>query len=241
MTDARVSRAGRARSALAEFLLIVAGVSVALAAESLWSARQDSILEAEYLKQLSSDLEENRLRLLAAVRDEEMIGTAALTALTAIRSGEAVSADSARAWSQERRGLYYSDPRLLTGTFSGLVDSGDLHLIRDPQIRKAVLAYPPQISQDKAEFDRWVDTYIQILKPYRKVALEADVYRAELGESGVVALTGNPVDPLMLEVLDGQIWTNQVRLIYLRRMLEATEDARAALGSGGQTAPAVGS
>ncbi len=54
-----------------EFVLIMAGVTVALGADALRSARQDRMREEEYLEQLRSDLAENRERLVAAIEDEE--------------------------------------------------------------------------------------------------------------------------------------------------------------------------
>ncbi|MFV1988523.1 MAG: hypothetical protein ACC682_14695 [Gemmatimonadota bacterium] len=212
-----------------EFLLIVGGVTVALAADSLWSARQERVRETEYLVQLRSDLAENRERLEAAIEDEETIGAAALTALNAVKSGQRISRDSARAWIIERRGLYYSDPRLLTGTFSGLVESGDLRLVRDAAIRRAIIGYLPQVSSDRGEFDRWVDAFIAGIAPIRTVVLTLPSYAGTLGETSVDAVSAFPAHPLLAEVLDSAIWTNEIRLIYLRRMLEATDSAAAVL------------
>jgi hypothetical protein len=138
----RQGETGRSRL-IAEFLLIVAGVTVALGADSLWSIRQDHARESEYLEQLRADLAENRARLDAAILDEETLGAAALAALEALARESPITADSARAWLVERRGFMYSDPRLLTGTFSGLIESGDLRLIRDPDVRKSIIAYLP--------------------------------------------------------------------------------------------------
>jgi hypothetical protein len=97
MTTLRRSGLTGATRLVGEFLLIVGGVSVALAADSLWSARQDRVRETEYFEQLRSDLAENRVRLEAAIDDEETIGAAARSALHAVRSGEPISLDSARA------------------------------------------------------------------------------------------------------------------------------------------------
>ena len=100
----RQGEAGRSRLA-AEFLLIFAGVTVALGADSLWSLRQDHARESAYLEQLRGDLAENRARLDAAILDEETLGVAALSALEALRRGSPIPADSARAWLVERRGF----------------------------------------------------------------------------------------------------------------------------------------
>lgn len=226
----RLSSTGASR-VVGEFLLIVAGVTVALGADALRSARQDRAREEEYLEQLRSDLAENRKRLVAAIEDEETLGAAALSALKAVLSGQPISVDSARAWLVERRGFYYSDPRLLTGTFSGLVESGDLRLVRAPDLRKAIIAYLPQISADRSEFDRWVDAFITGVRPFRTVVLELPVYEQTVAEAGVQALASYPAHSLMPAVLDTAIWTNEIRLIYLRRMLSATDLTMEALSS----------
>jgi hypothetical protein len=227
VANSRLAGSFRASRALGEFLLIVAGVTVALGAESLWAARLDRLREAEYMEQLRSDLAENQRRLDVAILDEETIGAAALTALQAVMSGEPIPVDSAQAWVVERRGLFYSDPRLLTGTFSGLVESGDLRLVRDPTIRKAIIAYVPQVVSDRAEFDRWVDTFIAGLVKYRPSPRRGAVEDPTTFQETVnLVASGSPV---AAELLDHAIWTNTVRLIYLRRMLAATDSVASVL------------
>lgn len=217
---------GRARSSglLGEFLLIVAGVSVALGADSLWGVRQDRVRAGEYLEQLRSDLAENQQRLRVAIDQEEMQGAAALAAYKAVATGEPILADSAQAWLVDRRGVFYSDPRLLTGTFTGLIESGDTRLIRDPMKRISILAYLPQITADRDEFDRWVGIYLTRISPLRIAGLEAPAYDPSVGGPSVQALVSVPVDPAVPVALDAAIHANRARLIYLRRMLAATDE-----------------
>lgn len=223
MTDAGVGGFGRVGKLVQEFILIVVGVSVALGADSLRAAHEDRLREAEYLEQLKADLKENQARLASAILDEETLGAAAVTAMRALKSGVVVSPDSAQDWLVERRALYYSDPRVLTGTFSGLVDSGDLRLIHDPVIRGAIVAYVPQISADQAEFGRFVDTFIEGLKSARLVIQGLPRYEPVISDAAVAAFLHRPADPRMITALDLAIWSNQVRLIYLRRMLAVTD------------------
>ena len=210
---------------LQEFFLIFVGVTLALGADSFWSERQDQARVSEYLDQLGADLEENSRRLREAISDEEGIGSAATTALLAAKSGSEISVDSARAWLVERRGFYYSDPRLLEGTFSGLTSSGDLRLIADPRLRNAIIAYLPQVSADRAEFDRWVGIFLDDLSEGRSLVHGLDDYAPAMGDGVAAAFAANPRHPAMVAALDSQVWTHQVRLIYLRRMLDATEQA----------------
>ncbi len=159
--------AGRFRRAATEFVLIVTGVSVALGAQSLWDFGQDRDAEREYLSQLQSDLAENQRRLRDALELEEQQAAAAQAALNALAAGAEVPADSAQVWLMERRGLFYSDPRPITGTFSALVETGDLRLIRDSEKRNAIISYLAQIGADKTEFDRFVDDHLFALRIIR--------------------------------------------------------------------------
>lgn len=219
-----------ARLLVGEFVLIVTGVTVALAADSAWAARQERARGEQYLAQLSSDVAENRNRLLAAIELEEMQGQAALSAFAAAASGEPITADSARAWLVERRGLHYSDPRLLTGTFTAMVESGDLRLVGDEGLRTAIAAYVPQITSDRAEFDRWVGYYLEEIRPLRSAAARAVPYDPAPATAEAAALSaGIAVDEAMAS-LDAAILANQVRITYLRRMLDATAAVATALG-----------
>jgi hypothetical protein len=213
---------------LGEFVLIVAGVSVALGAESLFDARRDRIREATYLAQIRSDVRENERRLVEAIDQEETRRSEAQAAFAAASAAVAVSADSAQAWLIDRQGLYGTDPRLLTGSVSALVGTGELGLIRDANVRAALAAYVPQIVSDRTEFDRWTQQQIPFLTSLHRVGVLLGS-----GESSrhpaVIALSGSPLNPEVAIALEGVVWTARNRLIYLTRMLDATRALLAAL------------
>ena len=215
---------------LAEFLLIVSGVTVALGAESWWSGREARVREQVYIAQLREDAAQTSRRLAAAIAQEEM----QLGAKTAIRDalllGHPIPVDSAQAWLVDRRGsMYYSDPRVLDGTLVALVESGDLGIVRDNALRLSAVGYLTQLQRDLAEFDRFV-------------GLEMEEWRIMLGAA---ALTLEPGDVGADEVLLGlqratgddevrmaftrAAQANAVRLTYLRRMLVANNDFRMVL------------
>jgi hypothetical protein len=207
-----------------DFVLIVAGVTVALGADSLWGIRQEHIAEAEYLAQLGSDLEENERRLVSAIKLEEVQGAAARQAFRAVAAGRGVAPDSAQAWLVERRGVYYSDPRLLTGTISALLETGDIGLVRDPGLRQAVVAYLPQITHDQAQFDRWADRGMDHLDALRAAGVGPGLTWASLVEPAVRAIVTSSGEQEILVALDGAVYANQIRLVYLGRMLDATKE-----------------
>jgi hypothetical protein len=207
-----------------EFFLIVAGVSVALAAESAWGIRKDRILESEYLAQIQADLAENEKRLLVAIALEEMQRAAAQAAFDAVSERRPIPPDSANAWLHERRGLNYSDPRLLTGSVSALIGTGDVRLVRDPVVRKAIMAYLPQISADQAEFDRWVEHLLMPLERLRAVGLRIPLSGYSHPSPSVRAVSATSPDPEVLTALDGIKFSHGERLLYLNRMLAATRE-----------------
>jgi hypothetical protein len=229
------SRAGWRRW-VAEFVLIVAGVSVALGADSLWEYRQDRVREREHLARLREDLQENARRLREAIAVEERQREAAIRAFEAVARGERVTPDSARSWLLERRGLYYTDPRLLTGSFTALVSTGELRLVRDSRVRQAVVGYVPKISADKSEFDRWVERLVEYNAELRRVGLASGdrpeesiervaSYTGEAREDpSIFALTATARSPQVLTSLDGVLFTGLARITYLRFMLDATTE-----------------
>lgn len=217
------NRPRRRLSALVqEFVLIVAGVSVALSADSALETRREWMRETEYLEQLRSDLNENARRLESAIRLEEQQRAAAQTAFDAVDQKRSIPPDSAQAWLIERRGLFYSDPRLLSGTFSALTNTGDLRLIRDREVREAIIAYLPQIGADQAEFDRWVEQLLPHLERLTALGFATRPAQDSYPDPATRAVSASAPDPAVLVSLQGVLDTNESRLTYLTRMLEST-------------------
>lgn len=216
--------AGRLRLALGELALIVAGVSLALAADSLWDFRQDRASEREYLAQLITDLGENRQRLEDALALERQQQAAAAKVLDALAAGSPLTAQTARQWLIDERGLYYADPRLITGTLSALVQNGDLRLIRDSGKRNAVVSYLAQITEDKEEFDRFVEESLFALRIFREVGSSPPAGWQLIGDSAVRAVMKRPVEPAVAAALEHVITAAALRQVYLERMLAATRE-----------------
>ena len=231
MSDA-TSR-GRFARAASEFVLIVAGVSVALAADSLWDFRQDRAAEREYLAQLRADLTENETRLVAALDLERQQAQAAQRALDALATGGPIAPDSAQLWLMEERGLFYSDPRPITGTLSALVQTGDLRLIRDLETRNALVSYLAQITADKTEFDRFVDESLTGIRMLRASGAAPAVAWGELGDAAIRGFLRRPVPTDAPIALEHIITASELRQVYLTRMLEATEATARALDQAG--------
>lgn len=230
VNEPRVYNGPRSRRWISEFALIVAGVSVALAADSLWKRWEDRKTEHGYVQQLRAELDENTNRLTSAIALEKGQRAPAVDAYRAIARGDLISHDSAMSWAITRRGVHYSDPRLLTGTVTTLISTGDLRLLRQPALRQAIAAYATQIHEDRAEFDRAVTLHFSSYESLRATAfrtgaeLPADVDALFLS-SAVSALTGHPGNQV-LSAMDGIISSNHIRVIYLERMLQTNERLR---------------
>lgn len=214
---------GRLRRGLAEFFLIVAGVSVALGADALWEYRSELDREREYLEQIRADLTANIGSLEEALSSEAMTESAVQSAIDAVVSGGPIAPDSVQLWLHERRGLSYADPRLLTGTIDALVNTGDLRLVRDASIRQGLVSYLPRIEQDQSEFDRWVGLGIDHIEQLRIIGMRASPAGTRPDLPANYALTHASEDPGVLEALHGLLQKQRGRRVYLERMLESTQ------------------
>lgn len=63
---------GSWRAAFREFVVIVAGVLAALAAQAWWTSHEDRARERDYLAQLLADTRENERRLETAIHEDEI-------------------------------------------------------------------------------------------------------------------------------------------------------------------------
>jgi hypothetical protein len=209
---------------LSEFVVIVAGVLAALGANSVWGRWQDRKTEQVYVQQLRSDINENVKRLESAIALESEQHEGAAAAYRAVASGEIVTMDSARAWLITRRGVYYSDPRLLTGTVTALVSTGDLRLLSETRLRQAVAGYATQVREDRDEFDRFVESLQPPFEALRNLGFRKNIKGMPREQFGAVvtALVGKPGTEV-LAALDGVLVANEIRAVYLRRMLETTK------------------
>lgn len=72
------------RNALREFVVIMAGVLAAFAAQAWWEDHQERTRERDYLHQLLADTRENERRLTNAIEEDSAAGRATARALVAL-------------------------------------------------------------------------------------------------------------------------------------------------------------
>lgn len=124
----------RSTELLQEFIVIVIGVFVALAAESWWSEREDRRIEREFREDIVAEFEAN-IRIL----EEDLAANGDARPRMAILEG--LSNEALMALSdQQLTGIFYPnfdwngfDPAL--GTVQALVQSGNLAVVSDREMR----------------------------------------------------------------------------------------------------------
>jgi hypothetical protein len=156
--------------------------------------------------------------------------------LTALRSPDPMTLDSAREWTQFEPGyLWYSDPRLLEGAISALVATGEVNLIDDQEIKASLINYLGQMKADMNEFDRGVDHYFSIRGEILRLLELARTpgERPEKDELAheLVSIWGEREAAAAFRLLERNVSN---RLWYLEQMLAATEKFSHQLDSQGE-------
>lgn len=124
---------------LTEFVVIVAGVLVALTAESWWSDRQDQERVEGYLEQLLTDLDATEEHLRGLVTSRENTVTSGSRLLDALSQPTLPPGDTLDSLVGRLARLEIFRPTL--GTVDALVETGDLRLIGDSEVKRLLLRY----------------------------------------------------------------------------------------------------
>jgi hypothetical protein len=206
---------------IAELAVIVAGVLIALAADSWWEQRQEHRRAEEYLQQLLSDFRETERQLQNAIRgDTEKFEAASLVIDRAYR-GRFPPTDSL----QLPTGYHFFRP--LMGTLTALVQSGDLRLLDSDTLRFKLVAYLAMIEEFETVLRHtetliWNSTERINLGQVRHS--QSASRRAANGGSGwgQVDVAGTLNDPEIISALQVQAMASQVRLFNLQRIKEPT-------------------
>jgi hypothetical protein len=129
----------RYRQIFAELIVIVAGVLVALAIDEWRENQGNKSVEREYVHQLVSDLRSTEKLVVSALEYNASADAAASRLLAVFETGEAVEPEEIR---KLLEGLFnFDNPVPVLGTADALVATGDLRLIRDPEIRSEITRY----------------------------------------------------------------------------------------------------
>ena len=136
---------------LGEFVVVVVGVLMALWVDQLREARVNAGLEVEYLESLVIDLDAD---LAAFDSTEEWMRRqeAAAATVLALYAGSPPTENVADlAMAVETAGWQYS-PIITRNTIEDLRSTGNLRLIRDPALRRAIAAYYATVEEHGIPF-----------------------------------------------------------------------------------------
>jgi hypothetical protein len=128
------------RRLAAEFVVIVVGVLVALGVDAARDAHADRLREAAYLRQLQADLTETADHLAEAISVDRRARDGADGVTAALNASGLPPSDSLASWltaATNSSAAFY--PTM--GTVTALVESGELRLVRDEDLRRRVLQY----------------------------------------------------------------------------------------------------
>ncbi|HEX9851832.1 MAG TPA: hypothetical protein VGA68_02420 [Woeseiaceae bacterium] len=183
------------RLLLGEFVVIVVGVLMALWVDQLREARVNAKLEVEYLKSLVTDLEADLSRFDTTEEWMRRQEAAAATVLALYEGSPPTENVADLIAAVETAGWQYSPP-ITRNTIDDLRSTGNLRLITDPALRRAIASYYATVEEASIPFaamrDRIWDQYdarvANVLRPgVRLGVLQRD-------ESFGRGITSNAID-----------------------------------------------
>lgn len=221
------------RRLFGEFFIVVVGVLIALWVDELREARVDAGLEVEYLRSLVTDLDADLAQFdstEAWMRKQE---SAAATVL-ALYAGSPPSEDAADLVAAVETAGWQYWPSITRNTIDDLRSTGNLRLIRDPALRRAIASYyatvenvsiPNANIRDRlwAEYDAHV---ADVLKPGVRLAV---LQRPGMFGQGITSDAVAPADPPSVEDLTAALRAYPPLEIAAGEVLYQTISARAGL------------
>ena len=214
-----------------DFLIVVIGVFVGLQAQEWNRQRLDRIKEQTYLDRLASDFARIDDQLRSSIggyeRSLEAIGFVSHT-LAAQTRREAASDVDATAFKEALINLTWNAlPVGRSATFVELISSGELGLLRDEELRSALIAYDQQVQKNR---DSWQSTQTGTLADttplYRTVDLHIDLAArpfASIRNYDLEAMARDRDFQVMLDILAG---TKANHHALFQRQRELAEEVR---------------
>ncbi|HYM86984.1 MAG TPA: DUF6090 family protein [Pseudoxanthomonas sp.] len=143
---------------LAEFVVVVAGILVALAVSSWAQQRQENKREQAYLRQLSADLKTSEKDLAQAVDFLKQRAEASARILHRFWRDDLTVDEKklSQDFALPRSTLRF---RPVLGTVEALTSSGDLNLIRSDPLRAQLIAYQESMKTNLENINRYDETY----------------------------------------------------------------------------------
>jgi hypothetical protein len=218
---------GRSRWFLAELIVIVAGVLIALAIDQ-WRGNIDKVnLEQEYLEQLAADLQTTVGEMAAAADINAAAEAAAGQLLAAFENGEPVELETIRQLLSEINTL--DDPVPVLGTLEALISTGDLRLMRSSKTRSEITRY---LARGR---DYWLFPIYQIEQRHRELCFRittlAEMYGISPSHRGgrFRGQSGPASGPNVAAFLgDSEAYSHAARLVEIKASLARFRSAMSA-------------
>jgi hypothetical protein len=149
-----MNRRGSGKRLTGEFFLIVMGVVVALAIDRWVQAIDDNRSERDYLERLATDVRANQTRFEGMLSDWEAAQQAASDLLAAIEDPSVTPSSVGLLVAVARAGAtntaWFRD-----ASFQDLAATGNLKLIRDPELRTALIQhFGQEVQSGRPSFER---------------------------------------------------------------------------------------
>jgi hypothetical protein len=123
-----------------EFIVVVAGILVALGLQAWWQNRQDASRGAEYQRQILSDVRETERSLRGSIAIDRAHYSASRLLGTALYVPEIPTREQTLQWLQFHSG-WIDDPRPVLGNVNALIQTGEIRLVANPEVRHAIILY----------------------------------------------------------------------------------------------------
>lgn len=163
-----------------EFLVVVAGILVALGLQAWWQERQDATRGAEFQRQILSDARATERSLRESIAQDRAHYTATRLLSAALYAPEVPTRGQTLQWLQSYSG-WIADPRPVVGNVNALIQTGDIRLVANPEVRRALVSYASVMSTT------WTDRDAQSQRMVR--ANDLAIERLEAADVPPIAAT----------------------------------------------------
>jgi len=167
---------------VAEFIVVVLGVLLALAADRWNQGRADTVLEAAYMTRLIAEVRADSLQFEARLQQIPQ-NMAALDSLVGVLDGSVTPANLLRTITRATPAFYLRPP----STWQELEATGSINILRDPGVREALSTYygSQRVTRDRA-FERVQD---RGREPLYDALYRLGLFQPTLGEDGKPLIT----------------------------------------------------
>lgn len=152
------------RQVFAEVGLLLVGALLALSADAFWSDRQERRAAEEYLTSIRGDMRVNAAKLDSLETFYLETLRADSTVLAYTQGSSDLSQDSVRSATMRAFTVWFFRPAL--GTYQDMVASGNLQLIRDPEIRLDLASFAEEVEILQGTIDVLLQRWHALEEPF---------------------------------------------------------------------------